>query len=105
MNKIKLYLDFRAFPIWVYDENGAFLDNDSPEILLKNKALDNKLVQLQDTYDNLFINTDKEFKYVGFKNQSEKNSFQKDIQNISNEIQKIVQGEYEFEDAIDLDNF
>ncbi len=57
MKKLKIALEYKAFPIWVYDENGTFLDNDSPELLLKDKKLDDKLVTLQATYDALFIDS------------------------------------------------
>lgn len=105
MKKIKLNLEFKAFPIWLYDENGTLLDNDSPEILLKNKELDDNLVQLQNNYDKLFINNDVEFKYLGFQDSNEKKLFEKNIQDISNKIKETVQGKYQFENVIDLENF
>jgi len=105
MKKIKLNLEFKAFPIWLYDDNGMFLDNDCPEILLKDKELYDNLVQLQNNYDKLFINNEVEFKYLGFQDSNEKKLFEKSIKNISNKIKETVQGNYQFEDTIDLEIF
>lgn len=102
MKKLKIALEYKAFPIWVYDENGIFLDNDSPELLLKDKKLDDKLVNLQATYDALFIENSIEFGYKGFQSQDEKSKFEEDIREIIEIIAKDVKGKYEVENKIDM---
>lgn len=102
MKKIKVALEYKSFPIWVYDENETFLDNDSPELLLKDKRSDDKLVNLQATYDALFIDNSIEFEYKGFQSQDEKSKFEEDIREIIEIIDKDVKGRYEVENKIDM---
>lgn len=102
MKKLKIALEYKAFPIGVYDENGTFLDNDSPKLLLKDMKLDDKLVNLQTTYDALFIDNSIEFEYKGFKSQNEKSKFEEDIREIIEIIAKNVKGKYKVENKIDM---
>lgn len=102
MKKIKLLLEYKCFPIWIYDENGELIDNDSPDELRNNKNIDDKLVLLQEKYDGLFLDDGIEYKYIGFKNNEEKNNFETLINEVYLEIINIIIDEYEIENSIML---
>lgn len=100
--KNRISLEYKAFPIWTYNDSGNLIDNDSPEILRENLELDNELVRLQEKYNNLFINDGIEFSYKGFANKQLKDIFETELNSIIAEIQKIVGNDYEVENNIDI---
>ena len=75
MKKIKLFNDYGAYPIWIYDENNILIINDLPNELSNN----NKAIELRDfltnEYEKLFINNSYEFSFIGFKTTESKNEF------------------------------
>lgn len=48
MKEIRLFLDYKCYPIWIYDENGSLINNDlSEEIKNENDfEFDKKIVIL-----------------------------------------------------------
>ena len=75
MKTIKIMLEYKCFPTWIYDENDIFVDNDLPEDIAQNKELDAKLVKLQEIFDSLYIDTPSEFSSRGFKSFNERAEF------------------------------
>lgn len=63
MKKIRLYLDYKCFPLWVYEDN-QLLYNDLPQEISDNKWLYDKLVTLQNQYNHLFEDTSTNFTLV-----------------------------------------
>lgn len=102
MKKLKLMLDYNCFPIWLYDEEDDLIDNDLPEELKEDKELDARLVRLQSEYDELFMNTDTEFKYKGFKSGRDKRHFLKEFAAIQDDMDAKLNGKYEVLNLITL---
>ena len=75
MKTIKLFNDYGTYPIWIFNENGEFLDNDLPADLIDLEEAKCLRDLITDQYMKLFINNENEFKYFGFKSQDEKNRF------------------------------
>ena len=75
MNTLKYSLEYHAYPIWNYDENGDLIDNDLPEELLVDTELDSLLMRIQEQFDSLYIDTPHEFSSHGFYSESERQSF------------------------------
>lgn len=75
MKIIKLSFDYGTSPIWVYDENGDMETNGLPEELLADSELVKSFDNLQNAYENLFINNKDVFCYRGFRNVKEKEAF------------------------------
>ena len=75
MKKIKLFNDYGAYPIWIYDEKNILIINDLPSELSNN----NNAIELRDfltnEYEKLFINNSYEFSFKGFKTEESKNKF------------------------------
>ena len=75
MEKIKIELDYKCFPVWIYNDNNELETNDLPEYLIGDETIDPIFVELQKTYDNLFVDNKVDFKFVGFTSVEEKNKF------------------------------
>ncbi|MCL1990095.1 MAG: hypothetical protein FWG67_04310 [Defluviitaleaceae bacterium] len=103
MKTIKLFLEYKCFPIWEYDENKNLINNDSPDRLRENKDIDDKLVEIQEKYDNLFVDNGVEFKYIGFDTDAEKLEFEKEIENIYLKISHFIRNSHHVENCIELD--
>ena len=102
IKKIRLLLDYGCYPVWLYDENGDVFDTLLPEELRSNELLDAKFDSLQARYEQLFINTEKEFLYKGFNSKDEKNQFLHDWDVAVQELKMLIGNKYEVEDDIGL---
>lgn len=65
-------------PVWIYNENGELIDNDLPKELSTDEDIDNAFVEIH-IYDGLFLNNSTEFRYIGFKSESDKQRFLKKL--------------------------
>lgn len=101
MKKVKLFLDYKCFPLWIYGENGELIDNGLPEELSNDKELDKLLVTLQEEYNGLFVDSAVKFRYKGFENERDKELFSVKINNIISEIELKLGNKYVVENAIE----
>lgn len=102
MKKVKIYLDYHCFPVWIYNENGELINNDLPKELMEDKEVDNVFVEIQNFYDGLFIDNSIEFKYNGFKSDLDKQRFLKMIEEAINLIKSKLDDSYIIEQKIDI---
>lgn len=101
--KLRLLLEYHCYPVWLYDEDGDVVDTLLPEELRTDLALDKKFDDIQDRYDALFIDTPKEFAYVGFKNEEDKSKFIVDLQETIDELICKCNGRYLIQNDIKFD--
>lgn len=101
MKKIKLYLEYQCFPIWIYEDE-HFLSNDMPEELGEDREWEGKLVSLQKKYNDLFIDTGTNFKYIGFNSDKEKELFFDEFNQIANHLQEALGEEYAIENEMKI---
>ncbi|WP_271001745.1 hypothetical protein [Listeria seeligeri] len=94
MSEVRLFLDYKCYPVWVYDEAGFLEENDLPDELKKDKELDGNLTYLQDKYDNLFTDTEIEFRYNGFNDENEKEKFFHEFTEIQKELEEKLKNKY-----------
>jgi hypothetical protein len=102
MQKVRIYLDYRCFPLWIYDDNGDFVDNDLPKELSEDKEVDDAFVEIQNVYDSLFLDNSTEFRYIGFSNEADKEKFIKMIDDAVNLITSKLGDSYIIEKEIDV---
>lgn len=103
MQKIKIYLEYRCFPIWIYDDDHDELkNNDLPMELLGDKEVDDAFVNIQNIYDSLFLDSLTEFKYIGFKSESDRREFLKLLEQAINLIKAKLGDTYIIEKEIDI---
>ena len=100
--KLRLLLDYQCYPVWLYDENGRIVDTLLPEELRNDKELDKKFDDLQARYDNLFINNEREFSFVGFRSEEERKRFFDDWNTAAEELKAKTGGKYEIVDDVKL---
>lgn len=98
MKKIKIELEYRCFPVWIYGENGELIENDLPPYLIGDNDIGSKFVHIQEIYDGLFLDNEKEFKYIGFKETEKREIFLRDLFLAINLLKSKLNDEYIIED-------
>ena len=98
---LRLMLEYKCYPVWLYDENDNIIDTLLPEELRNDAKLDLKFDDLQARYDALFIDNEHEFSFVGFKTIEEKNSFINDWNSAIQELTEKTEGKYTIINDID----
>ncbi len=100
--KVKIYLDYQCYPIWIYDEKGSLIDNDLPKEIIDDKQLGDEFMRLQQMYDSLFIDNSIEFKYNGFSNEKDKEKYIEEMNIAISKLKSKVGEIYKFEVKINL---
>lgn len=78
MKTISVGLEWGSYPLQELDNNGFIVDDISAEELGMDSEFCDKIQKLQNMYDDLFVNNEKEFSYIG----NEKPEEVKKIKNI-----------------------
>lgn len=102
MHKIKIYLDYRCFPVWIYDDNEELVNNDLPSELLEDKEVDDAFIKIQNIYDGLYLDSLTEFKYIGFNNESDRQNFIRMIEDAISLVKVKLGDTYIIESKIDI---
>lgn len=103
MKKIKVQLEYRCFPIWLYDENDNLIDNDFPASLIGDPEIDPIFVQLQEQFDALYLDDGCEFRYIGFADDMEKQRFKVEFSHAMKRLLKKTTGLYSIENGVNLE--
>ena len=101
MNSIRLLLEYKAFPVWIYDEEGLVIDTCLPLEWQDDTELESIWQQVIDIYDSLFIDTNVEFKFVGFESQDAKDGFIKLVNQARSMLEKKNNGKYVITDDLE----
>ena len=102
MKKIKIILEYKCYPMWIYNEDNEFIDNDLVDELKDDSELDSILMNIQDTYDKLYEDDGLSFKYEGFKGENEKKKFILEVQSAIDLIKLKVSDKYAIENCVEL---
>lgn len=94
MKTIKIDFEYKSFPVWIYDENGNLITNDLPDYLIGNELIDPVFMKLQQDYDALYLDNDKEFKYNGFSNPAEEKKFNDRVKAAISKLKKLLTDSY-----------
>lgn len=100
--EIRLMLDYGCYPIWIYDENGRFIDNDLIYEIQKDVKMATLLEELQNDFENLYFNDQKEFKYIGFSSEIEKQAFLEKVQQIYAGLCKLLDKKYIVKNMVNI---
>lgn len=95
MKTVKLFLDYKCYPIWIY-ENDSIVSNDlsSINILKDNTELVNLLDDIQKEYDNLFVDNSIEFYYKGFESKESHLLFKNKLMTAYEKIKSCLKNDY-----------
>jgi len=102
MKVIKIKFEYRCFPVWIYGENNELIGNDLPTYLIGDNDIDPKFVHIQEVYDSLYLDDGKEFKYIGFKENENRENFFSELFSIISLFENKLTDEYILE--YDTDN-
>ena len=94
MKVIRIKLEYGCFPIWIYDENNDLIENDLPLYLIGDADIDPIFVHIQEIFDSLYLNDGAEFKYIGFRDQEQRELFARDIFLAINLLKSKLNSEY-----------
>lgn len=75
ITEIKIILEYNCYPVWLYDENSEIIYTLLPDELRPDFEIDSLFDNIQSKYDALFIDNDREFRYIGFENENDKQLF------------------------------
>lgn len=82
MKTISVGLEWGSYPFKELDSKGFIVDDISAEELGMDREFCNKIQKLQNMYDDLFVNNEKEFSYIG----NEKSEEVKKIKDIYSDV-------------------
>ncbi|HZG14450.1 MAG TPA: hypothetical protein VE710_05440 [Candidatus Bathyarchaeia archaeon] len=102
MRKIKIFLEYRCYPMWVYDEKDELLDNDLIDELKNDTEIDKMLLEIQSTYDELFEDNPIVFEYKGFTQESERKAFLQKVENAISLIKQKIGENYILENKVSI---
>ena len=102
MKKIRLMLEYKSYPIWIYDEDGFVEDNALPEEWKHSTELMSLAEEVQTIFNGLYLDTANEFRYQGFSSDEERLCFINKVQQLNMLILEINQGNYDIVNDIDL---
>lgn len=94
MNKIKMFLEYQCFPMWVYNANGELVENDLVEELKNDIEIDHMFVEIQSIYDGLYEDDAMNFEYIGFASEIEKEAFIQKVENAISLVKERVGDKY-----------
>lgn len=100
---IKVALEYKSYPIWLYDEVGLIIDNDNPPEWDGDVEFTNTFMRLSDLYDTFFIDNAMEFKYIGPQNLGELEEIKELSKNAISILKSKNQGKYSIDDSLSND--
>lgn len=100
--EIRIWLDYQCYPIWIYDENGKFIDNNIIEEMKDDKSILTMLDTLQDIFDGLFLDDGVEFKYIGFASVVDKKKFEEIINKVYVKLKDLLGEKYIVNNMVDV---
>lgn len=102
---LRLLLEFSQEPLWWYDNDGGVIDVGLPPEWEDDKELHDLMYQLSDEYDSLFINSEKEFSYIGFRDNEHKRSFYALADLFATKVFEKNSGKHKIINDLNLDNW
>lgn len=105
MRKIRILLDYRCYPIWVFNEKGELMCNDLPDELRNDVDVQKNLEDIQRIYESLFIDNAIEFRYKGFDSEVKKSEFLSKLSRVMQLIELKVGNIYKIENRVNLNEF
>lgn len=102
MNTVKLRLEYKCFPMWIYDEQGNLIDNDIVEEISNDNEIVNLLDNIQEEFDELYVDDGIEFGFKGFQNEQSRASFREKVEQAYTKIQTELSNNYTVINLIDV---
>ena len=91
---LRLHLEYGQEPLGIYDSEGNVIDVGLPPQWEDDERLKHTLLELSDAYDELFINNEREFSYIGFHSEEQRAKLQRLIDQFIKAVYEKNHGEY-----------
>ncbi|MEW4369215.1 hypothetical protein [Paenibacillus kandeliae] len=102
MKRIKLALEYKCYPIWIYDEYDQLIDNNIVDELVGESYIVDKLDEIQAIYNHLFVDDTIQFQFKGFNSLKDKEHFLALIHEIVPAIEQKLIGQYKIQNKLIL---
>ena len=100
--EIRLMLEYGCYPIWIYDENGKYIDNDWVYEIEKDDRMVTLLEELQKKFEALYLNNQIEFKYIGFSSEIDRQAFAEKVQQIYSNLCELLDKKYIVKNKVNI---
>lgn len=97
MKTIRIQLEYKCYPVWLYDNEGIVEDTALPPELSNDHELDEKFKSIQKRFDETYVDTQTEFYNKGFASPKEKASFKSDLKEAVAELSEKCPRSYSLE--------
>ncbi len=105
MKAIKFMLEYKCYPLWLYDDNGIPVGNDIPQELKSDVEFKSLIEEISREFDKLYRDDSEAFEYIGFSDDISKRAFfrkvDKCIDIIKRKVGKIYKVSVAYSDASD----
>ena len=101
MKVIRIKLEYGCFPVWIYSENNELIENELPSYLIGDIELEPIFMHIQEIFDSLYLDDEKEFRFIGFRDQEQRELFGKDISAAINLLKSKLNSEYMLDECYD----
>ena len=88
MKTMRIQLEYKCYPVWIYDDEGLVEDNALPPELGSDLALNGKFASIQDRFDAIYVDTATEFHNKGFASPEEEAAFKSDLNAAVSELEE-----------------
>ena len=103
MKKLRLLLEYGAYPIWIYDiEECCVIDTKMPDEWENDIELNDDFIEIQNIYNSLFVNNEKEFLFIGFRSEEERESFKRKVDAAVKKLYEKNNGVYQISNDIEF---
>lgn len=104
IKKIRILLEYNTYCLWLYDENDEIIDNDNPPEWDDDQELTDAFMAVNDLYDTFFVDTDKEFSYIGCPDTETAKKLKALFCHAVDILNKKNNGKYIIQNDVDLNN-
>lgn len=102
MKTIKIQLEYKCYPVWLYDDEGLVEDTALPPELADDHELYDKFKSLQARFDATYVDTSTDFFNKGFASSEEEAAFKADLKAAVVELMEKCPKSYSVEDCQSL---
>ena len=79
MRTMRIRLEYKCYPVWLYDDDGLVEDTALPPELSGDRELDERFRSIQERFDATYVDTPKDFYNKGFATPEEEAAFRSDL--------------------------
>lgn len=99
MKTMRIQLEYKCYPVWIYDDEGLVEDTALPPELANDHAFDERFRSLQDRFNATYVDTATEFYNKGFASPEEEATFWSDLKAATAELAEKCPDGYTLEEA------